>query len=251
VAVILRDLGLAGRIVGRHGYDLLLDPAIPSCGDQSGLDYEALLRVRPTHVVMERGAAGPPDRLLRLAEEHGWLVRAYPMLSLADIRACVDDVADLFGVSSAAVDSRMDAAWSRRDGLFSGRVLLLAAVDPPAALGPGSFHHQILERLGGVPAVAAGNPYVTLDAEDVLRVSPDAVLLILPRAPRAPPRARAVTPNEVLALLGRVGRLDIPAVRDGRVALIEDPLAHTPSTAMIGLADEMARVLQGWARAGR
>jgi ABC-type Fe3+-hydroxamate transport system substrate-binding protein len=43
-----------------------------------------------------------------------------------------------------------------------------------------------------------------------------------------------------------LAKLDIPAVRRGRIAIIDDPLAHTPSTAMIGVARAMARALEPW-----
>jgi ABC-type Fe3+-hydroxamate transport system substrate-binding protein len=249
IAIILRDLGLAPRIVGRHGFDLALDKSIPVCGDQSGVDYEAVVRAHPTHLLMEAGAAGIPARLADLAARGGWEVQSYPMLTLDDIRDCTRRVALTFGVDAAPILSRMDAAWSLRDNLYQGRVLLLAAVDPPSALGPGSFHYQILQRLGGAPAITEGSPYITLSTEDVLRLRPDAILLILPRSPTDPARTATAMPGELIALLGRVGTLDIPAIRDHRVALIDSPLAHTPSTAMIGLADEIAGVLEAWNRA--
>lgn len=241
IAVILRDLGLEGLVVGRHAYDLILDKSIPSCGDESGLDYEAIIRTRTTHVLMESGAAGPPQRLRDLAQQHTWQLHSYPMLSLADIRACVGAVAHLLGRSPEALLARMDAAWAPREGIYTGRVLLLASADPPAALGPGSFHYQLLQRLGGRPAITTGNPYITMDAEDVLHLGPDAIILILPRAPTP-----SLTATDRLKHLGRLGTLDIPAVRDAHVALIEHPLAHTPSTAMIDVADRLADVLESW-----
>ncbi len=250
IAVILRDLGVADRIVGRHAFDLVLDRSIPSCGDQAGIDYEALITTRPTHVLLEWGSRPLPERLTQLAQNNGWTLRSYPLLSLADIVACAGAVAEESGAEPARASElldRMDAAWSLRttDLTRAGRVLLLGAVAPPSALGPGSFHHQILARIGGTPAITEGAPYITLDAEDVLRLAPDAIILILPRAPGTP--ASTHGSSGVIRLLGRVGTLDIPAVKTGRVALIDDPLAHTPSTAMIALADEMARILGAWA----
>ena len=38
LGVMLTDLGLAGHVVGRHGWDTLLDQSLPVCGDQTGLD---------------------------------------------------------------------------------------------------------------------------------------------------------------------------------------------------------------------
>ncbi len=268
LAVTLRDLGLDGLIVGKHAYDLVLGPAIPSCGDQSGLEYEAILRVSPTHLLLERGASAVPARLESLARTHGWTIRTFPLLALDDIEHSATGLWQEFvsrragrSDSGARIDpetfplaDQFARAFARRgtggaggfDGV--GRVLLLGALDPPGALGPGSFHHQILERIGGVPALDRGGPFMTLDTEDILRLTPDAIVLILPRppgAPASPPAAESLRQR-----LGRVGELDIPAVRAGRIALIDDPLAHTPSTAMIGLADALARILKGWGPGG-
>ena len=135
-----------------------------------------------------------------------------------------------------------------RDGNRTGGVLLLAQIDPAGALGPGSWHHDILTRLGATPALATGNAYITMDAEDVLRSAPDAIILFSPRAAGTPARTAPPTPAELITLLGTVGKLNIPAIQKGRVALIDHPMSHLPSTAMIGVAEEMARILEGWSK---
>jgi len=261
LAIILRDLGMAGLIVGRDANDMVLDRSLPVCGDQAGLDYEAILRVRPTHIFMQLGARPVPPRLAGLAEQHGWIVKDYPLLTLDDIALATADLrmrVDLWrgerarpatgaGVAidqaPGELDLAMQRAWSKRGEGFAGagRVLLLESIDPPAAFGPGSFHQQILERIGGTPAITSGKPFITMDAEDVLRLAPEAIILFgSAKGPVEP------TPESLRALLGRLGTLDIPAVKNGRIALIADPLALTPSTAMIGVADEMAEILGKW-----
>lgn len=247
LAVTARDLGLEDRIVGRHAYDLVLDPSLPSCGDQAGIDYEALLRASPTHVLIQWGSRELPARLGALAGERGWVILNYNPLTLEEVRATMLNMALRLGAEesrAAELERAMSAAWRKREGLFAGRVLLLGAADPPSAFGPGSWHDQALRAIGGVPAVVSGSPYITLDAEDVLRLAPDAIVLISP-GPRDGP-ARAWTPKELGRELRRVGALEIPANAAERLALIDDPLAHTPSTAMIGFAEELARVLESW-----
>jgi ABC-type Fe3+-hydroxamate transport system substrate-binding protein len=248
IAISLRDLGFEQLIVGRDAYDRILPASIPVCGDLEGIDYEHLLSVRPTHILTQLGVKQFPARLEELAQRNKWMLRNFPQLSLEDIASVARDLENIFAPSAPAapVFKEMERAWSKRGEGFpgAGRVLLLAAVDSPSAFGPGSCHQQILERIGATPAIKDGAPYITLDAEDVLKLSPDAIILILPREPGTP--AANATPAEVRRLLGRVGQLDIAAVKNGRLALIDDPLAHTPSTAMIGVADEMAKILSEW-----
>lgn len=257
VAEILRDLGGSGAIVARHAYDRWSDPSLPACGEQGRIDYELLLSVRPTHVIVQDVSV--PARLGSLASEQRWEVKNLSILSLDDIRAALRFLAGLFPGDRAVADrqreieAEMDRAWRPRQGFDAasvGRVLLLAGVDPPSALGPGSFHAQILERLGGRSATPTGSPYIVMDAEEVLKLAPEAIVLILPRTfdragdGRAPARPSV---EAVKAMLGTIGTMDLPAVRNGRVALIDDPAAHLPGTSMIGLADELAEILERWA----
>lgn len=266
LAVILRDLGLGNRIVARHGFDTHSPRELAVIGSQDGLDYEALLRARPTHVLLEWGSKRPmPPRLVELASAQGWVLSNHTLLTLEDIRRTTLELRERFPVAVSGaeagngaptreeLEARFDVAWRPRGGIGgaslsrAGKVLLLAGVDPPSFFGPGSCHHQVLERLGGTPAIERGSAWVTLDAEAVLHLAPDAIVVVMPRAAGSAAKGKA-TSAEVAAMLGRVGTLEIPAVRRGRLALIDDPLCQTPSTSMIGFADELDAVLRVWAK---
>jgi ABC-type hemin transport system substrate-binding protein len=247
IAVLLRDLGVADRIVGRHAYDLVLGKSIPVCGEQSAIDYEALLATHPTHVLIERPEV--PPRLRDLAVEHHWTVENFRLLTLEDIRKATDWMAERFapGPAAAALRQRMQALWETpHPPIAAGRILLLETIDPPGALGPGSAHDQILRRLGASPAIEQGKPYMTLDAEEVLRLAPDGIIIFAARDPGSPARPPAPA-EQVKARLGRLGQLEIPANRAGRLAIIDDPLCVIPSTAFLDLTEEMDAILKAWA----
>jgi ABC-type Fe3+-hydroxamate transport system substrate-binding protein len=246
LGVILRDLGVADRAVGRSGWDLALPRSLPVCGDQTAIDYEALASVRPTDIFLQWGKRELPERLVSMAAERGWGLHNAEMLTLDDIPRVTRELERITGAGRPELFREMERAWTARPGLErAGRVLLLESVNPPAALGPGSWHQQILERIGGRPALTEGGAYIVLDAEGVLKLAPDAIVLISPR----PAGAAHEEPGgaALRARLGALGTLEIPAIRADRIALIDDPLALTPSTAMIGLADELAAILAGWA----
>ncbi len=277
LAHMLVGLGLEDRIVGRHDWDLVLSKQVPAVGSQDGIDYEALLRTDPTDVLLEWGSRPLPTRLTTLADEHGWTIRNYgALLTLDDIATTLDDLHFAYARIDDKPDEasqidramnpdpttrftrprpseRLAQAWlDRGPGVRrAGRVLLLGMADPPSAMGPGSFHQQVLERIGGTPAITDGAAWRELDAEDVLRLAPDAIVLVLPRVPsddeafEPPPEPTA---DELIARLGAIGRLDIPALSARRVALIDHPLAHLPSTSMADFADELAEILQRWGR---
>lgn len=262
LAIALVDLGLQARIVGRHGYDMVLPTTIPVCGDQAGIDYEALLAARPTHVILEWGRRDLPERLMQLAAEHSWIVLNYRMDTLQDISTAVVELYDTLVRTPTELDGprrrgvelpthpalldEMDRAFSPRGTRIprAGRILMLAALNPPAALGPGSYHAQILEAIGGSPAISSGNPYIELDAEDVLRLAPDGIVLFAPREVGTAQVDRSAA--DLKRALGVIGTLAIPAVEHGHIAVIDDPLCLIPSPRLKTVADELAAILAGW-----
>lgn len=236
VASVVRELGLADRIVGRHAFDSFLPAKIPSCGDQAGIDYETLLTLRPTHVLTQWGSRELPSRLVELARERGWRLSDHAMLSLGDIRRCVDAVGQaLFPADPdgrvAALRRRMDEAWSPRAGLPAGRVLLLASIASPAAFGPGSCHQEVLEAIGATPALAAGGAFVSLDHEDITKLRPDVFIVLLPGA--GDPSGPSVVTLEKAAR----GAPLLPGMTPANTRVIIDPECQIPGVAMIRLAD--------------
>ncbi|MEM1330570.1 MAG: hypothetical protein AAGG07_08420 [Planctomycetota bacterium] len=248
LAAIAADLGFERFIVGRHGWDIVLDPSLPVCGDQSGVDYEALLAVSPTHIYIQWGARELPDRLATLADRRGWTVRALDPLALADItgaaRAITDDLGPLDPentTASARVEQfeRFASGEGPKTG-YQGRVLLLASADPPAALGPRSFHHEMLEAVGGVPALDRGSPWIELDREDLIAIDADAIVLFRATSPGSP--AEEFT-DAASAFAG------LRAHEQGRVAVLSGPEVLLPGTRLLDRSRELRETLDSWASA--
>lgn len=269
LAVILRDMSLGDRIVARHAYDSATTQAIPAAGDEAGIDEEVLLRVAPTAVLLQQSARPISQRLLDSAQSRGFEILTVPMLSLEDIpkatRAMDALIARLEGTSPTINDPasatskllrEMDRAWTPRTTHSNQpqRVLLLISVDPPAALGPGSWHHDMLVRLGGTPAITQGSPYIELDTESLLRLAPDAIVLITTElrsqseiSPALVPIANADLDQALVrARLASLAKLNIPAFINSKLAAIDDPLSLTPSSAMIPFADRLRAILIAW-----
>lgn len=256
-AVMLRDIGQEHRIVARHAFDLALSRDLPVGGDQNTIDLEALVRARPTHIITQWQSKSLPGPFAEAAARYGWKVHEASLLSLDDVDR---ELGALRGFLSLPAEESADHMRMRlRDALKPrgpgggpfrrvGRVLLLGATEPAAALGPGSCHQQVLERIGGAPALLSGNAWVELSTEDLLRLGPEAIVAVLPRERREGDgrRSYVVRGAEATDRLRGVMALDIPAVKRGRVAVIDDPLALLPSTSMATFADELTEVLSAW-----
>ncbi len=245
LAQTLRDLGLGEQIVARHGWDSISPQTIPPVGGETGLDYEALLRARPTHVILQASAQGVPPRLAQLATEQHWKVTSIPLLKLDDVRAGIAGVwaaAGRVDEPPAQVLADFDRALQPRPALKSrlGRVLILAGTDPPGAMGPGSFHFELVERLGGSCVPNTGAAYIQLSPEDVLKLDPDTLVLLAPGA------LRQFGPAGLTALLGPLNKLGLRCVRDNRLIVVSDPACQLPATTLARVADTIARQAAAW-----
>ena len=260
LAIDCVDAGLERFIVARHAADFILDPDLPACADFDLLNYESLIGARPTHVLIQRSARGVPARLARLARERNWRLLELPVLSLEDMIETGDRVhalaLDLGATPTHASppSARIRSALRPVEGAAElGPILLLTQVAPASALGPGSFHHDILLALGATPAIGAdhplASPYVRLSVEDLAALRPAGIVLIRPRTMGMgswTPRDE----DDPGALLGRAAALDLPALDARRIVVIDHPTALTPSVAMIDFAGALRDTLRGWIESG-
>ncbi len=250
----LVDLGLGDRLVGRSRFCRAVDPAVPVVGDLTSVDYEILTRLKPTHVLLQPPLAGLDPELAHLARAQGWTLGIWPSLnSIDDIEKLLSELpGKLFPEPSAAYrDTRRRAAELlhsieaalRPDGstLFQGRTLILSGLEPIMAFGHDTYMHDILTRLGARNSTKARG-WIQLSFEDVVRLDPEAVVLVLDTEPTGAP-----APSRVLRPLAA---LHIAAVREQRLRILAHPDALLPSSGVVGVADAMRDVLQQLSGAG-
>ena len=270
IAVMLRDLGYEDRIVAKHDYDLILSDQIPAAGSELGFDLETLIETKPTHVFFQRTSAERSSRFSQIADEQGWVVFERPLNTLDDIATTMDDLYYLFNGfpqrepgqhdMSEALDHALPSAalattWSDLGPVadHAGRVLVLGSVDPIGAMGPGSYHYQIIERLGATPAITEGSMWIELDYEDLIELNPDAIIIIAPRVgtDESAESERFAEPaqptvEDALALLGPIADLPISAIERNQIGIIDHPLGLLPSGALGEVAQDIARMLREW-----
>ncbi len=231
LAETLRGLGQGERIVGRHGWDSFTPSEVPVMGNEHGIDYEALLKARPSHVIVQAGARDTPARLVELAAQEKWTIVRVPLLTIDDVAASVGTLARVCGVEPSAqaeVERSFRSALGPRAGLreHAGRVLVLAGVDPPAVMGPGSFHFEMVERLGGDAIPDEGAPFIQWGVEDVVNADPDTLVLVLPGA----------ASEEASANLGPLLKAGLRCVGRGSVVVVTDPKGHLPAVSLGAIA---------------
>lgn len=231
LADTLHRLGHAELIVGRQQFDRFTDQGVPVVGDLTGVDYETLLNVRPTHIVAQQTQAGLPDRLYEIASERGWSVHELPLLTLEDSIdsiAVLDEIAGGTGELASELTSRFREAL--KPDLALGRTVIVASASPLAVIGPGAFHWEIIDALGGEPVPDSGAAYLTLDAESLAALQPETIVVLAP----------GEDPEATLAeLLGAASGIGLDAVESGRVIVVTDPKCMLPSTAMLDVIERI------------
>jgi len=268
IAVMLRDLGYEDRIVAKHDYDMVLGDQIPAAGSELGFDLEVLIQANPTHLFFQKTSAERSLKLLALAEEHGWVIFERPLNTLDDIAATMDDLyydfkgkpqtqPDQFEVQTnqdrTPPSMGLAASWDDLGPVAdaAGKVLVLGSVDPIGAMGPGSYHHQLIERLGATPAIDEGSMWVELDYEDLIALNPDSIILIAPRQSSDGDRFGEPSPptlKDAKAALGPIADLPISAAQNDRLGVIDHPIGLLPSGALGQVAEDIAEMMERWAQ---
>ena len=267
IAVMLRDLGYEDRIVAKHDYDMVLSNRVPSAGSELGFDLEVLIESNPTHLFFQKTSAHRSPKLLQIAQDRGWIIVERPLNTLDDIAVAMDDLYYMFEGTPQSQPKNFDVmeikehsppseglalAWDDigpvADG--AGKVLVLGSVDTIGAMGPGSYHYQIIQRLGATPAIAEGSMWVELDYEDLIALNPDSIILIAPKQPTNDDRfGEPVKPtlDEIKTLFGPLADLPVAAFEAGRIGVIDHPLGLLPSGALGEVAEEMGELMREWA----
>lgn len=249
----LIDFGLQDRIVGRTTYCDFLPEEVPVVGDLHSVNYERLIELDPTHVLLQPSSAGVDRRLTQLGQERGWTIAAWPGIDqIDDIEQLVrelpgvlcqgrSDDEEEMARTAAELTNRIAASLAPGDApLWRGRTLIVHSTQPVRVFGRGTYLNDVLTRLGASNAVEAEG-WKELSLEDVLRLNPEAIIIIRPGE---------ADWTDAMEAAGALGRLEIDAVRNRRVALLTHPDALLPSTGIIKVAGELRTIMGSMAATG-
>ena len=266
IASMIQDMGFEDLIVAKHDFDLALSEGVPPAGSELGFDLEVLINTNPTHVFFQKTSAERTPRFSAVAEEQGWVIIERSLNTLDDIASTMDDLYYLFhgpperetgeydleevlthNQPSTALAQSWDDAGPVADK--AGSVLVLGSVDPIGAMGPGSYHAQIVERLGAQPAITEGSMWIEMDYEDLINLNPDSIIVIAPKQQSENDRFGEPTKptlEDARAMLGPIASLPINAIQENRIAIIDHPLGLLPSGALSDVAREIRGYFDQW-----
>ena len=232
---ILFALGAGPRVVGRTKWDLWPDSArlVPETGDGIRPNVEAVLARRPDLVVLYASADNrPAAERFRSAGIATWAVKVD---SIAEFARTVDALGRIVGDTARARLTRdtvlraLDSVRASTRGRTQVTVVWHVWDEPLIVIGGGSYLNELVEIAGGRNVYGdADEPSPQVSMEDLLRRSPDAVLA----GPVGAARLRADAAWRAL-----------PAVREGRVLVVDTVLVGRPSVRLGEAARSLARLL--------
>lgn len=243
VTETLFAIGAGPRMIGRSRWDLWPAAALqlPALGDGIRPNVEALLAARPDLVVLY-ASADNRAAALRLAAA-GVRTLSIKVDTLGDFRRVTRLLGVVTGDSAragAVVDS-VDATIARvrqsRAGRARVRAYYFLSDQPAYTIGRGSYIGELLLAAGAENVfgdLAAAAPVVAL--EEIIRRDPDVIVAN---------RAAAVRLRELRAWRS------VRAVRERRIAVVDDELTERPGVRMGEAAVHLAAVLDSLAAVRR
>ena len=258
ISQMLVDMDLANAIVGVAQHDYAAPPNLPVVGNYIDLNIEILMVLRPTHVLTMHTRGQPPWPLRRMASEGRFRLVSYfaPLAVVEVANVLMPDPAgeltqfppppglgQVLGVPEIAqqLKQRMLAKMRKIKQITAGRlrprVLMAITTNPIMASGPGTTHDEMLTIAGGVNAAAGARVTApTYDREGLLRLNPQLILILAPSA--LPLKSIEEDPR-----LAGLRNLPIPAVRQQRIVLMNDPLVLLPSSCIPRITADMAKAI--------
>ena len=232
---ILFALGAGSRVVGRSTYDIYPDSArlVPDLGAGIRPNVEAILAARPDLVLLY---ASNDNRVAAQRLRAGGIATAsFKVDSIAEFERLTRLLGRLTGDSARGhlvadtVLRTLDSVRAATRNLPRPTVVIPTWHEPLLVIGGGSFLSQLVEIAGGANVYAdieAPSPAVTF--EDVLKRNPRYV----------------ITGPESAERIKRMPQwASLPAVRDGRLLILDTNVTLRPATRIGEGAVSFARLL--------
>ncbi|HET7538388.1 MAG TPA: helical backbone metal receptor [Polyangiaceae bacterium] len=233
-------IGAGPELVGVSDYCDYPEAAkkLPRTGTALSPGYEAIVRLEPSLILSEGANSAPRRELSALG-----VTKFLPWLSLEDIVASTR----LLGALTSHSETAGELARKLWDGLAvaesaNGPRVLLVLGETSGKLNEilfikrNSIHGAVLRAAGARNAVAsdvAGVP--RLSFEELLRLDPDAIIVLA--------RARPNAPSETQILHDYQALEPLTARKNGRISLLQSEAAFSNGPRILELAEALKREL--------
>ncbi len=229
--LMLVQMGAEDALVGVTKYDQLFLPAskqdLPVVGDYMTLNYETLIRLKPTALVIQTAEQRIEPRLRELAKTEHFALINVKLYSVEDIWSTAERLGALSGHANAA-STKINLAKAELAEIQAmkpvgekPRVLYIVGDSPISIVGSNTFMDEMVTLAGGENVgTKVGDYWPVIGMESLLKLSPEVMLI------GAPGQPEQVVNDPRLA---GYSKLAVPAAKEGRIFLITDVNCQKPS----------------------
>lgn len=244
--LMLVQMGADDRLVGVSTYDKAVLPEerqdLPVVGDYLTLNFEQLLRLRPTAIIVQSAEDRLSPRLKEYAAANNVQILNVRLDTLADMATTAEALGKAAGVPDIA-RQKADAAQAKLAAIRTAvkdkprpKVLYIIGKEPIFIAGGNRFLDEIITAAGGQNLGATvGKDFPTITREKLITLAPDVILI---SAPGEPPSNDPSDPR-----IARWASLPTPAARTGRIHLMTDPDLELNALNAADSALQLAQIL--------
>jgi len=174
ITATIVDLGYADVVIGRSSFCNAVDKQVPVVGDLYTVDYERLLRLSPSDVLVQVTINGIDKHLQELAEEGLFELHTFRVDRLTDIQQMHDDILELLSEDAREMQVILDMV-----ALPSSILMMTAGSEGAAGLcfGRETYLDDLLLMMGGTNALQKSG-WVSLSLEDIGRLNPAIIIVV-------------------------------------------------------------------------
>jgi ABC-type hemin transport system substrate-binding protein len=175
ITASLIDMGFTQQIVGRSPFCEDRTNSIPVVGDLNSINYERLVRLRPTHVFLQNRLAGIDSHLADLAKSGAFILRSWELDSVAHIQLLGSELAEILDVNEPYIDIKLSSLQ-----VSDAPTLLMTNGSQQQiglCFGKNTYLDDLIKEMGGVNALSTSG-WSMLSLEDIARLSPSRIIIV-------------------------------------------------------------------------
>jgi len=238
-------IGAADRLVGVSKYDQIFLPEdrqnLPIVGDYETMNYETLVSLHPTAIIVQAAEPRIPARLRDVAAQYHFDIVNIKLDTVDDIWKTVAVLGKISGRDDAAAKAVADAQEDMKvmaaamENRPRPKVVYVLERSPMSIAGGGTFMGQMVELAGGENVgTKVGGLYPTISNETLAKLAPDVLLVSAPEQAEQQENDDRLQPWM---------RLPIPAAWNHRIYLVTDGNAMVASLELPKQVQELAGMI--------
>jgi ABC-type Fe3+-hydroxamate transport system substrate-binding protein len=222
-------IGASDRLVGISTYDKPYlsekQKDLPVVGDYEEINYEQLIKLKPSVLIIQKAPSRIAPRLLEVAAQQNITILNMHFDHVDDIWSSVRELGKAAGAAAAAEDAIQKAQADLADlaakykNARHPKVAYMA--NSKMIVGGATFMEEMIVAAGGDNlGRIVGNGFLDINNDTLVRLAPEVVLLGAPDEPAAMENDPRIAP---------FFRLQIPAAQSKRIFLVTDGTSLQPS----------------------